>query len=100
LPCGRRDQRLIGVLLIAAAVAGILGCLFAPLQTVWIWALVQGFGQGGLIVVAMTLIILRSPDAHVAAQRSGMAQGWRLCAGGLWTPSRRHGLIVQICASA
>lgn len=70
-----RDQRLINVLLMAAAVAGLLGCLFAPLSTVWFWAVLQGSGQGGLIAVAMTLIILRSPDAHVAAQLSGMAQG-------------------------
>jgi CP family cyanate transporter-like MFS transporter len=70
-----RDQRVINVVLIAGAVIGFLGCLFAPLSTVWIWALIQGFGQGGLIAVALTLIILRSPDAHVAAQLSGMAQG-------------------------
>ncbi|WP_404809966.1 CynX/NimT family MFS transporter [Microvirga lenta] len=70
-----RDQRLINVLLVAAAMTGLLGCLFAPLSTVWIWAVLQGFGQGGLIAVALTLIILRSPDAHVAAQLSGMAQG-------------------------
>ncbi|MBF9234874.1 CynX/NimT family MFS transporter [Microvirga alba] len=70
-----RDQRLINVALVVCAVIGLLGCLFAPLSTVWIWAMVQGVGQGGLIAVAMTLIILRSPDAHVAAQLSGMAQG-------------------------
>jgi len=70
-----RDQRLINVLLVAGAVIGFLGCLFAPLSTVWIWALIQEFGQGGLIAVAMTLIILRSPDPHVAARLSGMVQG-------------------------
>lgn len=70
-----RDQRLINVVLVAFAVVGLLGCLFAPLSTVWVWAVVQGIGQGGLIAVAMTLIILRSPDAHIAAQLSGMVQG-------------------------
>jgi CP family cyanate transporter-like MFS transporter len=70
-----RDQRLINVLLVVAAVVGLLGCLFAPLSTVWFWAVLQGSGQGGLIAVAMTLIILRSPDAHVASRLSGMAQG-------------------------
>ena len=79
-----RDQRLINVLLVTASVAGLLGCLFAPLSTVWFWAVLQGTGQGGLIAVAMTLIILRSPDPHVAAQLSGMAQGvgYVLAAGG------------------
>ena len=34
----------------------------------------QGVGQGGLIALAMTAIVLRSRDAHVAAHLSGMAQ--------------------------
>jgi CP family cyanate transporter-like MFS transporter len=69
-----RDQRLINVSLIALAVVALLGLLFAPLSTVWVWAVLQGVGQGGLIAVAMTVIVLRSPDAHVAAHLSGMAQ--------------------------
>ena len=36
--------------------------------------MLQGIGQGGLIAVAMTVIVLRSPDSHVAAHLSGMAQ--------------------------
>ncbi|MGO4439027.1 CynX/NimT family MFS transporter [Rhizobium sp. RAF56] len=69
-----RDQRLINVSLIALAVVALLGLLFAPLSTVWVWSVLQGIGQGGLIAVAMTVIVLRSPDAHVAAHLSGMAQ--------------------------
>jgi CP family cyanate transporter-like MFS transporter len=69
-----RDQRIVVVTLLAAAVIALLGLLFAPLSMVWIWAALQGLGQGGLIAVAMTIIVLRSPDAHVAAHLSGMAQ--------------------------
>ncbi len=69
-----RDQRVINVALCLLAVGGLLGLLFAPLSTVWLWAVLQGIGQGGLIAVAMTVIVLRSPDAHVAAHLSGMAQ--------------------------
>ncbi len=69
-----RDQKLIHVTLCAFAVIALLGLLFAPLSTVWLWAVLQGIGQGGLIAVAMTAIVLRSPDAHVAAHLSGMAQ--------------------------
>ena len=69
-----KDQRLINVVLCALAVVALLGLLFAPLWTVWFWAVLQGVGQGGLIAVAMTAIVLRSPDAHVAAHLSGMAQ--------------------------
>jgi CP family cyanate transporter-like MFS transporter len=70
-----RDQRLVNTVAVLLAVAGYLGCLFAPLSTVWIWALLQGFGQGALTSVALTLIVLRSGDADVAAVLSGMVQG-------------------------
>jgi CP family cyanate transporter-like MFS transporter len=69
-----KDQRLINVVLCTFAVAALFGLLFAPLWTVWFWAVLQGVGQGGLIAVALTVIVLRSPDPHVAAHLSGMAQ--------------------------
>jgi CP family cyanate transporter-like MFS transporter len=69
-----KDQRLINVALCAIAVVALFGLLFAPISTVWLWAVLQGIGQGGLIAVAMTVIVLRSRDAHVAAHLSGMAQ--------------------------
>jgi CP family cyanate transporter-like MFS transporter len=69
-----KDQRVINASLCIIAVVALLGLLFAPLSTVWIWAVLQGIGQGGLIAVAMTAIVLRSRDAHVAAHLSGMAQ--------------------------
>jgi CP family cyanate transporter-like MFS transporter len=45
-----------------------------PLSTVWLWAALQGIGQGGLIAAAMIVIVLRSRDPQVAAQLSSMAQ--------------------------
>ena len=79
-----KDQRLINVVLCALAVAALLGLLFAPLWTVWFWAVLQGIGQGGLIAVALTVIVLRTRDPHVAAHLSGMAQcvGYLLAAVG------------------
>ncbi|WP_018855157.1 CynX/NimT family MFS transporter [Rhizobium sp. 42MFCr.1] len=71
---GGKDQRLINASLCAVAVVALLGLLFAPLSTIWVWAVLQGIGQGGLIAVAMTTIVLRSRDPHVAAHLSGMAQ--------------------------
>ncbi|KAA3449208.1 cyanate transporter [Mesorhizobium sp. SARCC-RB16n] len=70
-----KDQRGINVALVGIAVVALLGILFAPTSTVLFWAILQGIGQGGLIAAAMTLIVLRSPDSHVAAHLSGMAQG-------------------------
>ena len=77
-----KDQRLINAGLCVIAVGALLGLLFAPLFTVWIWAVLQGIGQGGLIAVALTVIVLRTADPHAAAQLSGMAQcvGYTLAA--------------------
>ncbi|WP_267548915.1 MFS transporter [Rhizobium rhizogenes] len=88
-----RDQRAINVSLCVIAVVALLGLLFAPLWTVWFWAVLQGIGQGGLIAVALTVIVLRSPDAHVAAHLSGMAQfvGYLLAAIGPLVVGIIHG---------
>ncbi len=79
-----RDQRLVNVTLSGFASVALLGLLFAPLSTVWLWSVLQGIGQGGLIAAAMTVIVLRSRDQHVAAHLSGMAQcvGYLLAATG------------------
>ena len=70
-----RDQRGIAVALVALAVFGLLGMMFGPVSTIWLFALPQGMGQGGLFAIAMTIIVLRASDARIASQLSGMAQG-------------------------
>lgn len=70
-----KNQSGINVVLVVLAVIALFGLLFAPASTVLVWAVLQGIGQGGLIAAAMTVIVLRSPDSHVAAHLSGMAQG-------------------------
>jgi CP family cyanate transporter-like MFS transporter len=79
-----KNQSLINLALCIIAVTALVGLLFAPLSTVWLWAALQGIGQGGLIAAAMTVIVLRSRDPHVAAQLSSMAQcvGYLLAAVG------------------
>lgn len=69
-----KDQRAASALLLGLTLAGLLGSLYAPLETIRIWVILLGLGQGGLFSIALTLIVLRSPDAHVAAHLSGMAQ--------------------------
>lgn len=75
----RPSQSAFCVILCLLSGAGLVGLVFAPLATVWFWAAVQGIGQGGLIAMAMTLIVLRSPDPYVASHLSGMAQGIGYC---------------------
>ncbi|MEG0862470.1 MAG: CynX/NimT family MFS transporter [Pseudomonas sp.] len=70
-----KDQRLAIVVVMLLALAGLFGCLYAPLDGLWGWAIMLGLGQGGTFALALTLIVLRSKDAHVAANLSSMAQG-------------------------
>ncbi|MDB5979323.1 MAG: transporter [Pseudomonas sp.] len=71
-----KDQR-IGILVVMVlTLGGLFGCLYAPLDGLWGWAILLGLGQGGTFSLALTLIVLRSRDAHVAANLSGMAQGF------------------------
>jgi CP family cyanate transporter-like MFS transporter len=80
----QRDQRAIGLVIVACAALGFVGMAVAPLSAVWVFSVIQGLGQGGALAIAMMLIILRSPDSRVAAHLSGMAQsvGYTLAAGG------------------
>ncbi|MDB5823487.1 MAG: putative major facilitator superfamily transporter [Herminiimonas sp.] len=70
-----KDQSGAILILMVCVLAGLLGCIFAPLGSVWPWAILLGLGQGGSFSVALMLLVLRSSDAHVAASLSGMAQG-------------------------
>jgi CP family cyanate transporter-like MFS transporter len=69
-----RDQRPLAMLLVAGGTAGMLGLLFAPVASLVFWALLQGLAQGGLFALALTMVVLRSRDADVAAHLSSMAQ--------------------------
>lgn len=69
-----KSQSLINVILALAAAIGFLGLLFGPLDWVWEFSALQGIGQGGLFALALTVIVLRSPDSHVATHLSSMAQ--------------------------
>jgi len=69
------DQRLAIVVVMLVTLAGSFGCLYAPVEGLWGWAVLLGLGQGGTFALALTLIVLRSKDPHVAANLSSMAQG-------------------------
>ena len=79
-----RDQRLANALGVVFTLVGILGCIYGPLSTVWLWSVVLGMSQGSLIAIALMLIALRAADSHIATQLSGMVQGvgYILSAGG------------------
>lgn len=70
-----RDQRLANMMGVVATLAGLLGCIYAPLSTVWVWSILLGISQGSLIAIALTMIALRAADSRIATQLSGMVQG-------------------------
>ncbi|WP_051389488.1 MFS transporter [Arthrobacter sp. 35W] len=55
--------------------AGFALSIFGPMQGIWLWTALLGLGQGSLTAVALTMIVLRTRDAHTAAHLSGMMQG-------------------------
>ena len=69
-----RNQVGIAVGASMLTVVALMGCMFAPTGGIWLWAVLLGIAQGGSFSLALTLIVMRSRDSHVAAQLSGMAQ--------------------------
>ncbi len=70
-----RNQSMLAAGGVMLTVVALLGCVLAPLGGIWGWSALLGIAQGTTFALALTLMVLRSPDAHVAAQLSGMAQG-------------------------
>jgi len=81
-----RDQRLLAVLMVLLTGAGLLGFIFAPVWSLVFFAIVLGLGQGGGFGLALSLIMLRSANPHVAAQLSGLTQSVGYIVGGLIGP--------------
>lgn len=71
----RHDQRVLVSLVMLLTLTGLMGCLFAPIASVWLWAVVLGLGQGGTFGLALALLALKAPNASVADELSSMAQG-------------------------
>ncbi|MEG3116531.1 MFS transporter [Salinicola sp. 4072] len=70
-----RDQRAVLIGVMGLTLIGLLGCLYAPIGSIWLWIVILGLGQGGTFSMALTLLALRAPDATTAASLSAMAQG-------------------------
>ncbi|MEP6964336.1 MAG: cyanate transporter, partial [Polaromonas sp.] len=71
-----KDQRAFAVGVAALVSVSLLALIFAPLGGRWIWAVLLGCALGSGFALALSLIVMRSGNAHVTAQLSAMAQGW------------------------
>jgi len=69
-----RAQSAAIVIVVALVLTGLLGSLYAPLSTIWLWVVILGVGQGCSFALALSLILLRAADARVATHLSSMAQ--------------------------
>lgn len=84
LAARRRSQGRFVVVIVALYVVSWVGMLIAPASGAPVWASLMGLAQGAGISLALTLIVVRAPDAAHAAELSGMAQtvGYLLAAVG------------------
>lgn len=82
----QRDQRGVATVLVVLTSAGLLGFVFAPVWSLTFFSIVLGLGQGGAFGLALSLIVLRSADSHVASQLSGLAQSVGYVVGGVVGP--------------
>ena len=70
------DQRPVIWFCVAFWLLGFGGLLAAPGSATPAWMVLLGLGQGTSFALALTLIVLRAPDAPHATALSGMAQGF------------------------
>lgn len=91
-----RSARQSGWSLVVAAftAAGLLGLLFAPTTSPYLWTTLVGIGSGLAFPLALTLVVLRSHSAQDAAQLSAMSQsvGYVLAAFGPFVFGLLHDL--------
>lgn len=89
-----RDQRTLIVVVVAIWSVGIGGLLIAPVTWTVLWMALFGIAAGSALSIALTLIVLRSPDTPHAAALSGMAQsvGYLLAATGPFIVGALHDL--------
>ncbi|GAA2070751.1 MFS transporter [Williamsia deligens] len=79
-----RSQRVLAVVVVALAAAGILGVLATGTWGAWPCAVLIGLGQGGALSLALVLMNLRTASAAEATALSAFAQtvGYLLAATG------------------
>ncbi len=70
-----KDQRATLISMLSFTFLGLVGTFYGPISWIWVSATSLGIGLGGCFSVALSLLVLRSPNAQIAAALSGMVQG-------------------------
>lgn len=89
-----RTQQPLVVAVVACYLAALVGLLVAPAGGAVAWARLFGLAQGAGFALAITLVVLRSPDHRTAGALSGIAQccGYLVAAGGPFVLGFLHDL--------
>jgi CP family cyanate transporter-like MFS transporter len=87
-----RGQGRLVIAMIVLWATGIGGLLVAPMTGTLLWIACVGLAQGSALGIALSMMVLRSPDAPHAARLSGMAQsvGYSLAALGPYLSGFLH----------
>ncbi|MGM0544490.1 MAG: MFS transporter [Pseudomonadota bacterium] len=70
-----RDQRPALLCVLLCTACGLWMLLIAPLSWQWPGAVLLGLGQGGSFSLALSLLVLRTANARLSGQLSGLVQG-------------------------
>src|SRR5690606_18094172 len=70
-----RNQRLPATLSVALTALGLIGIIYAPPASAWLWITFAGLGMGGTFSLGLSLVVLRTRTPMQATALSGMAQG-------------------------
>lgn len=70
-----RDQRPALLCVLLSTACGLWMLLIAPLHWQWPGAVLLGLGQGGSFSLALSLLVLRTANARLSGQLSGLVQG-------------------------
>ncbi|SDN91573.1 CynX/NimT family MFS transporter [Vreelandella arcis] len=70
-----RDQRPALLCVLLCTACGLWMLLIAPLSWQWPGAMLLGLGQGGSFSLALSLLVLRTANARLSGQLSGLVQG-------------------------
>jgi MFS transporter, CP family, cyanate transporter len=89
----RPTQRRLVLLVAGTFAVGLGGLIVDPHGGAWVWMVPLGIAQGAGISLALTLFVVRTRSAPVAAELSGMAQtvGYLLASLGPITVGALHG---------
>jgi len=74
-----RRQSVPAAVAICMTSSGFLGLVYGALSLQWAFASVMGIGMGGCFGIAVLMMVMRAPNAAVAARLSAMAQTGGYC---------------------